>query len=272
MNFKTLFKTQKRPLWAFFCLALPVWSLGAEQLTNSTCSTEESGHTATVTKVIDGDTVIIGTGDHVRLIGIDTPEIDYKTGKAEAGAIAARDALQAMIARQQQALLIFDQQRVDQYGRTLAHLFLADGTNVQASLLAQGLAVPFPYPPDLKFVDCYHEASTTAMQAKRGLWQSPDYQPVWLDKTPTLNPGYHTVIAKVLSIRKSKQTLTLVVRPDFSLKIQKEDWKYFDNMDINGLVSTLIQVQGELYARGKEVLMRVRHPSAITLLPPEHEH
>lgn len=144
-------------------MALPICSLGTEQLTNSTCNTEESGRIATVTRVIDGDTVIISTGDHVRLIGIDTPEIDYKSGKTEAGAIAARDALQAMIAGQQQVLLVFDQQRVDQYGRTLAHLFLADGTNVQARLLALGLAVPFPYPPDLKFVDCYHEASTAAI-------------------------------------------------------------------------------------------------------------
>lgn len=108
------------------------------------------------------------------------------------------------------------------------------------------------------------------MQTKRGLWQSPDYQPVWLDKTPTLNSGYQTIIAKVLSIQESKQALTLVVRPDFSLKIQKEDWKYFDNMDIKGLVSTLIQVQGELFTRGKVVLMRVRHPSAITLAPTEN--
>lgn len=270
MIFKTLFKAQKRPLWAFFCLALPICAPGAEQLTNTSCISGEVGQTVTVTKVIDGDTLIIGNGDHVRLIGIDTPEINYKTGKSEAGAIVAKEALQALIAGQPHVLLVYDQQRVDQYGRTLAHLFLADGTNVQARLLAQGLAVPFPYPPDLKFVDCYHGASTMAMQTKRGLWQSRDYQPVWVNKTPTLNAGYHTIIVKVESIRESKQALTLVVRPDFSLKIEKEDWKYFEDMDINGLVNTLIQVQGEMFTRGKVVMMRVRHPSSITLVPTDH--
>ena len=99
----------------------------------------------TVEKVIDGDTVVLSGGEHVRLLGIDAPELHPgRPGRAgpfpEPGAAEARDALRALVAGQ---TLRVERHGRDRYGRTLARLFLADGTDVSEELLRRGLVVPY---------------------------------------------------------------------------------------------------------------------------------
>ena len=81
-----------------------------------------------VQRVVDGDTLLLGTGERVRLIGVDTPEtkrpntlVEY-FGK-EASAFTKR------LAEGKRIRLEYDQannhiRHKDQYGRTLAYIFL----------------------------------------------------------------------------------------------------------------------------------------------------
>jgi endonuclease YncB( thermonuclease family) len=64
--------------------------------------------------------------------------------------------------------LIYDTERLDRYNRTLAHLFLLDGTNIQGKILRHGLAVPLTIPPNLLFSDCYQNISLLAQENKEG--------------------------------------------------------------------------------------------------------
>lgn len=93
----------------------------------------------TITRVVDGDTVRIGT-ERVRLRGIDAPELHNATCKAERlKAIAAKDALVELVDGKD---VTVDRVGIDVYGRTLAVLRI-DGWDVGSRLVAAGHALPW---------------------------------------------------------------------------------------------------------------------------------
>jgi endonuclease YncB( thermonuclease family) len=84
---------------------------------------------------VDGDTVVIGSGEHVRLIGIDTPERD------ECGYRPAADALRAIVEGRLVTLVNPDSvQDEDRYGRLLRYVDRS-GRDAGHALLKRGLAV-----------------------------------------------------------------------------------------------------------------------------------
>lgn len=81
--------------------------------------------------VIDGDTIVIEK-THVRLAGIDAPELDHPYGKKAKFALAALCKGQVVTARISGDVT---------YERVVAHCTLADGTDLSAALVKQGLAL-----------------------------------------------------------------------------------------------------------------------------------
>jgi micrococcal nuclease len=95
-----------------------------------------SGHEATKNLkgkcyVIDGDTIVI-SGAHIRLAGIDAPELDQPWGKK------AKFALVALCKGQ---IVTADIQEDVSYDRLVAKCYLPDGTDLAAELVQQGLAL-----------------------------------------------------------------------------------------------------------------------------------
>ena len=89
--------------------------------------------TVTVTHVVDGDTVDISTGERVRIIGIDAPEMDTPCGPL------ARDRMVALVEGAAVDLPTGAREDVDRYGRFLRFV---DGPHGDAgrALIADGLA------------------------------------------------------------------------------------------------------------------------------------
>lgn len=81
--------------------------------------------------VIDGDTIVIEK-THVRLAGIDALELDHPYGKKAKFALAALCKGQVVTARISGDVT---------YERVVAHCTLADGTDLSAALVTQGLAL-----------------------------------------------------------------------------------------------------------------------------------
>jgi micrococcal nuclease len=95
--------------------------------------TFDSLQKARVEKVVDGDSidaVIAGTLVHVRYFGVDAPE------RGERCYREAADRNQTLIGRE--VLLLPDARETDRFGRLLRYVFLADGTSVEATLIAEG--------------------------------------------------------------------------------------------------------------------------------------
>ena len=98
-------------------------------------SAKTSSRTVRVVEVIDGDTVVIGTGQHVRLIGIDTPERDT------CGYREAAEALRTLVEGHQVRLVNPESvQDEDRYGRLLRYVD-RDGKDAGYDLVRVGLAV-----------------------------------------------------------------------------------------------------------------------------------
>jgi len=87
----------------------------------------------TVTKIIDGDTVIVEGGDTIRLLGMDSDEKGYPCYTP-----AKKRIEELLLGRE--VYLEKDTEDKDQYGRFLRYIFL-NGSNVNLQMVAEGLAV-----------------------------------------------------------------------------------------------------------------------------------
>jgi endonuclease YncB( thermonuclease family) len=88
-----------------------------------------------VTQVIDGDTIVIDTGEHVRFIGIDTPEVGH------CGADAATRNMRNLVYGKAVILFAGARDNTDKYGRLLRYVDLPDGTDTGLAQIQAGLAI-----------------------------------------------------------------------------------------------------------------------------------
>ena len=126
---------------------------------------------ATVRRVNDGDTVELADGRSIRYIGVNTPEIDHKHKTADPFGLEAR-AFNAGLVGGKVVRLEFDPERQDGYGRTLAYVFLPDGSMVNERLLQAGLAYCFYKTPNTRYEQRLLAAQRRAMQEGRGMWRN----------------------------------------------------------------------------------------------------
>lgn len=127
--------------------------------------------------VNDGDTIRLKDGRRVRYLGIDAPEIDHQNiSNSQPFAVQARRRNQQLV-RGRQLRLEFDQRPEDRYGRRLAYVFLEDGTFINETLIAEGLAVLLPDRKNRHYAQRLLNAQRKAMQARRGLWADLATQP-----------------------------------------------------------------------------------------------
>ncbi len=127
-----------------------------------------------VTRVVDGDTFWASDGSpkdvKVRLIGLDAPETK-KSERKEVGYYGkeAKDYLTTLLSGEK-VRLVNDLDSLDRYGRTLAYVYLEDGTFVNAELIKNGYAIVLTIPPNVKYADLFLKLQTDARRYKRGLW------------------------------------------------------------------------------------------------------
>lgn len=123
--------------------------------------------------IYDGDTVRANTGELIRLLGVDAPEMNWEEGEPEFYAREAFEYTKENLLGQL-VYLEYDEVKEDKYGRTLAYLFLADGSFFNEKLLEEGYARLLLIPPNLKYSDKLKEAEAEARNAGRGIWSTAD--------------------------------------------------------------------------------------------------
>lgn len=122
-----------------------------------------------VERVVDGDTLILHGGHRVRMLGIDTPELERDGRASEPWSEVARDFLQALVAGRTVSLG-FDQEPFDAYGRRLAYVYL-QGSLINEEIIRAGYSparTGFPYSAAMK--DRFRRAEREAREQRRGLW------------------------------------------------------------------------------------------------------
>lgn len=118
-----------------------------------------------VKEVIDGDTIVLSSGQKVRYIGIDTPE------KEEPFFWEATKANQKML-KEGKITLEYDLEKKDDWGRTLAYVWV-DTFLVNAELIKKGLAGVYLFSPNLKYRERFISLQKEARAKNLGIWSIP---------------------------------------------------------------------------------------------------
>ncbi|HWH33905.1 MAG TPA: thermonuclease family protein [Acidimicrobiales bacterium] len=143
----------------------------AEPATGLPATGLPAGDDAVVEQVVDGDTLVVSGGIRVRLIGIDTPETKDPRQGVQCFGPEASDEAAALVAPGTAVRLVYDVERLDRYGRTLAYVYRRDdGLFVNAALVAGGFAQPATFPPNVAHADHFAALAGTARDEGRGLW------------------------------------------------------------------------------------------------------
>lgn len=128
-----------------------------------------------ISKFVDGDTFWVlnekGQNEKIRLIGINTPEA-RRTGRTEVEYFGkeASDYVKRVLAGRR-VRLEFDVQRYDRYKRTLAYVYLDDGTFLNALLVKEGFARVATFPPNVKYAEYFLKLEREARARKKGMWK-----------------------------------------------------------------------------------------------------
>ena len=127
-----------------------------------------------VTYVIDGDTVVVRLDSdeavHVRLIGINTPEIAHFGKPGECFGIRAAT-LTRRLSLGRRVVLQAGRERHDRYGRLLAYVRVLGGpADLERTLLVRGAARTLAIPPNVDRAATYAGLEGGARRAGRGLW------------------------------------------------------------------------------------------------------
>ncbi len=133
--------------------------------------------TATVTHVVDGDTIDVrigGRDERVRLIGIDTPETKKPNAPIECFGPEASAFTTSLLPVGSTVRIERDVVGRDDYGRLLGYVYLltehSTDTFVNMEIVRQGYATPLTIEPNSTFARDFAEAASDAEAAGRGLW------------------------------------------------------------------------------------------------------
>lgn len=130
---------------------------------------------ARVERVIDGDTIAVrvaGREEHVRYIGMDTPETVKPNTPVQCYGPAAHDLNARLLASGGASVTLrFDRELRDRYGRLLAYVYRArDGLLVNAQLVRDGAARTLTIAPNTAHATELAQLQQGARIAGRGLW------------------------------------------------------------------------------------------------------
>jgi endonuclease YncB( thermonuclease family) len=217
-----------------------------------------------VEKVFDGDTILLGDGQKVRLLGINTPETDNKYKTAEAGGEQAKNWLRQRLEHHYVSLQT-DVTLQDKYGRTLAYVFTDDQQFVNLELVKNGLAMVNTYPPNLKYTDILLKAQQQAELSAQGVWAIPDYAPVNYQQLHEANlKGWKRITGKILSINQGGHSHYLQFSDQVAVRIDNQYQSLFP--PLAAYLGKTVEARGWVYTSKQGFTLPVMHPGEIRVL------
>lgn len=233
-------------------------SRGAKQVQITGSSNRQLHH---VVRVYDGDTIILQNGKHVRLLGVNTPEIESHHQNEEPGGVAAKKWLQGQLPNNSKIYLEFDQVKHDKYKRLLAYVYLPDGKHLNFALLENGLGAVSIIPPNGRHADELTRAQQHAEKKKLGIWSMPEYQSRPISQISSHNKGWQRFLGTPATLRKSKKYTRLIIDDKTDIRIANANLHLFP--ELSSYLGKTVEVRGWV-ARNKDYnTILISHPSAL---------
>jgi len=227
---------------AFFVSA--IWLSGAQAF----CPTPGGLAPVAVERVVDGDTLRLRDGRSVRMIGLNTPELGKQGRSDEPFAVAARKRLEALVAASGGRVgLVAGKEGKDHYGRTLAHVYSADGANLEAQLLAEGLGFQVAVAPNVDLVACQQAAERSAREARLGLWrQSPVLKAEQIDAA-----GFAVLSGRVSRVQRNRGGVWIELQDAVVLRVAPNVLARFPGSSLDALEGRQIEARGWVLDRSR---------------------
>jgi endonuclease YncB( thermonuclease family) len=228
-----------------------------------------------VTRVIDGETLVLDDGKAVRLIGALAPRA--RDADASAGAWPPElDAIKALsdLVLAKRVKLAFVGRKYDRYGRELAQVFVIDHGRedwVQGALLKGGYARAYGLPESFT---CARELMAHESEARRqrlGLWSNGVYRVLPADRPGEImkqRGKYERVSGAIVSVGRTKGATYLNFsnewRTDFTVRIDKKVLGANPDFDksLDALASKTVTVRGWIERRNGP-LIDILDPSQL---------
>lgn len=148
-------------------LSLPCAALVGVCLVGCDTGNDCGPSSATVIAVIDGDTIDLDSGERVRYLNVDTPEIT--NGKDDCYGLEAKQFNEDLVLGKQ-VTLRYDAECTDQFGRLLAYVRIQD-REVNSLMVERGYACVLIIPPNgADRADEFDFIEDQARAAERGMW------------------------------------------------------------------------------------------------------
>ncbi len=195
--------------------------------------------------VIDGDTIWLVDGRKVRLQFINAPEVAHDNKKAEAFGEKAKQKLARVVSQSRTLIMKVSPEGKDNYGRTLAHLYLQDGSSLQGLLLREGLAYQIFMENSDSVSDCLKEQERFARAHSLGVWSQKPFKE---SSSDYLTAGFSLIRGKVVEISKPKKSHFIWIELSGSvvLRVPKEN---VSNVWLQQLKGARIEVRGWMVDR-----------------------
>ena len=218
----------------------------------------------TVRKVYDGDTVILQNGLKIRLLSINTPEVEGRYKVAEPGGEEAKRELMEIL-REQQVRLQMDVEKKDKYKRTLAHLFTREGLHVNLEMVKRGLAFVNIHTPNLHYADELVRAGERAEADRLGIWARKEYgvRP-FASIERGKDKGWMRLTGRVQAIRRSRRYSYLEFSRQTDIRIANANLSLFPVL--SEYMGKELEIRGWPSRSKRHYSVLIRHPSALKII------
>lgn len=225
-----------------------------------------------VRAIIDGDTLVLATGDRVRLVGIQAPKLPLGRRGFRPWPLAAEaKAALAALTLGKTVTLSYGGRRVDRHGRLLAHVHDAQGRWIQGEMLRRGLARVDSFADNRARIAEMQRIEGAARAARRGIWRLPFYGVRRVTETPQFVNSFQLVQGRIRAVATVRGTTYLNFgrdwRTDFTIAITGKARRLFAKagIDLAALAGRRIRVRGWLKSRNGPMIV-VTHPEQIERL------
>ena len=213
-------------------------------------SCQSSGYHSQVKlkQVLDADLIELASGQLVRLIGVQAP-LRKRPAEPNTIEIAKQSTaqLQAILDKQAYLNLVLDKALLDNDNHMLAHLFLADGQNVQQLLLQQGAVQLDIQQPNRMFWQCYFQAQLTAMRKENGVWAHADFQAKPAEQARYSTNVSQNWLGRVFRVFEQNQSTWLVLNDWLYVEIpNKVHKKHFKKLNLHQLKGQQVLVDSSV--------------------------
>jgi len=249
----------------FYACALTVWA--AADCPQFDARVKRTLAQDTVARVVDGDTLHTRNGAKLRLLHINTPELNI--GKAippEALGKEAQHRLAELVPVGSRVFWQTDKRKQDKYSRILALVFNAKGDFVNQQMIASGLAHSLFIAPNFAYWRCIREAERRAKQQKLGLWRldSGRAVPAHLVKA---NLGFQLVSGVITAVEKSRRNTWYVLDNRLWLGVAHKDRRHFANR-LTLKPGQRMAFRAYVYYSNNKLRAKIQHPAQLVLPSP----